>query len=472
MNSESNRKAIKQRLIPLFQLKDQKNAEEQRLSNQKTRRLWNVKLQCPVDAQVEKQTKDLVKENYPGKKYNGISGVLRGRFQKFWNDKLDLEPSELELLAELLGVSIGQLEFGERPPGAKEHLKIVHAAVRSETPARFRKMLELDSLDNEVSLKYLLESLSAAHAEGDFVYSPSLDDELANEIRKNCPLPDAIQLDVVRGDWSHANAHPMLDRAAFVLKNFVTKQVREHDLKQLGIGVGSGGTVRAVMDRFFMLLKNDKDLKSRVTNRELKFELWPLAASVDTRFDVDDIPSMFLRQSLLRHQLAELSDRIHATPQHSDRPKNLDEMKEEISVVISSIADTKDEHSMLLAHATRHESVKLLRSAVGEIQFRPYSNEGFLKLNARDLKKFPATLCEMTTLREFSEVKAGERKRLALLVAGKCLKDGCPILKDRPLKPLLKVEELRLVNHIVIASETAERLLFGNQKSRKKEKTS
>ncbi len=138
------------------------------------------------------------------------------------------------------------------------------------------------------------------------------------------------------------------------------------------------------------------------------------------------------------------------------------DQKDDIDIVVTSLAAADHEHGLLVQYLTHlvdqglmePDLLKNMREAgwVGDVQFRPYSEEGPLP-NACPVRA--VTLFELEELVEMARSK--DRNRYVVLVAGPC--GECGATKKRALKPLLANEKLRLWTHLVTDVRTARELL-------------
>jgi hypothetical protein len=136
------------------------------------------------------------------------------------------------------------------------------------------------------------------------------------------------------------------------------------------------------------------------------------------------------------------------------------EQKGEIDIVISSLADGKHKHGLLVQYLNHLVSEGELDVSVlenmrkagwcGDVQFRPYSETGPL------LEECPVRAVTLFEINELVEM-AKEDNRYVVIVAGPCGECGEP--KVDAIHPLLKQKTLRLWTHFVTDAQTARRLL-------------
>ena len=136
------------------------------------------------------------------------------------------------------------------------------------------------------------------------------------------------------------------------------------------------------------------------------------------------------------------------------------EQKTEIDIVISSLADGKHKHGLLVQYLNHLVSEGELDISVlenmrkagwcGDVQFRPYSETGPL------LEECPVRAVTLFEINELVEM-AKKDDRYVVIVAGPCGECGEP--KVDAIHPLLKQKTLRLWTHFVTDAQTARRLL-------------
>jgi len=135
-------------------------------------------------------------------------------------------------------------------------------------------------------------------------------------------------------------------------------------------------------------------------------------------------------------------------------------LAQEIDIVFTSFASATDEDGMLgqfldimiREGALPAEALDKLKQAgwIGDVQFRPYSEEGAI---TRECPVRVVTLFELADLVRL----ANTPDKYVVLVAGPC--GQCGRLKDDALRPLLKNTSLRMWTHLVTDVDTASALL-------------
>ena len=136
------------------------------------------------------------------------------------------------------------------------------------------------------------------------------------------------------------------------------------------------------------------------------------------------------------------------------------EQRDDIDIIVTSLAEARHEHGLLVRYLTSLVEQKLLAKShlqkmfdagwVGDVQFRPYSKDGPLK------KVCPVRAVTLFELDELVDLAKRDDKHV-VLVAGPC--GECGHSKANALKPLLANEELRLWTHLVTDAKTARELL-------------
>ncbi len=135
------------------------------------------------------------------------------------------------------------------------------------------------------------------------------------------------------------------------------------------------------------------------------------------------------------------------------------ERRDEIDVVVTSLATADDEHGLVRQYLGRlkrndwieEDALKTLKSDgwVGDVLFQPYS-----KTSATQAKTIrTVALFDLADIAEF--VKTPNKH--VVLIGGPC--NACGALKTNALRPLLTEPSLRVWNHLFIDRETASQLV-------------
>jgi len=134
--------------------------------------------------------------------------------------------------------------------------------------------------------------------------------------------------------------------------------------------------------------------------------------------------------------------------------------RHEIDIVVTSLADARHEHGLLVRFLTSLIEEGVLESGVlermlaagwkGDVQFRPYTARGPL------IEECPV---RAVTLFELPELVALSRQpnKYVVLLGGPCAE--CGASKKEALLPLLSEPNLRLWTHLVTDVQTAKELL-------------
>ncbi len=136
------------------------------------------------------------------------------------------------------------------------------------------------------------------------------------------------------------------------------------------------------------------------------------------------------------------------------------EQRDDIDIIVTSLAEAHHEHGLLVRYLTSLVEQGLLEKThlekmfdagwIGDVQFRPYSENGPLK------EVCPVRAVTLFELDELVELTKQDGKHV-VLVAGPC--GECGHSKMNALKPLLANESLRLWTHLVTDAKTARELL-------------
>jgi len=127
----------------------------------------------------------------------------------------------------------------------------------------------------------------------------------------------------------------------------------------------------------------------------------------------------------------------------------------DIDIVVTSLASSEDQHGYLRQYLEDFDDPAALaalneRGWRGDVQLRPYSDRGPLRLD-RGMR--PVTLFELEELRELAQ----QEDKHVVLLCSPC--GSCPKYKTEAMLPLLTEEALHVWNHLVIDAESASRLL-------------
>jgi DNA-binding transcriptional regulator LsrR (DeoR family) len=129
------------------------------------------------------------------------------------------------------------------------------------------------------------------------------------------------------------------------------------------------------------------------------------------------------------------------------------ERAREIDIVVTSLAQWDDPHGQLnsfQAKNTKGQTKLENANCVGDIQWRPYSDTGPINVNTGIRA---VTLFELPDLKDLAETPG----KYVTVVCGRC--SVCERDKARALLPLLHEPSLRVLNHLVTNTATAQRVL-------------
>jgi hypothetical protein len=124
--------------------------------------------------------------------------------------------------------------------------------------------------------------------------------------------------------------------------------------------------------------------------------------------------------------------------------------KDQINIVVTAMGDTLDPHDLLGQFmGTQYELEK--RGAIGNVQYRPFSETGFIREERDERRAF--TLFELDELVSISR----QRDRHVILIARQC--GQCGMTRARVLKPLLQNDKMRVFSKLIMDVPTALELL-------------
>jgi hypothetical protein len=231
------------------------------------------------------------------------------------------------------------------------------------------------------------------------------------------------------------------------------------DRPQIGVAIGSGRSVMSVCRHLFQEV--DRGRHSLPDNALGRIHLYPMAAAIDIDRAFENVPSLFLNSFIKKQGLAVLAPNIHVTPHATFRNQKLTWLKKQIDLVITSVADFQHRHSSLPSYLDKLGARVDELPAVGDVQFRLFSDVGFVTearmvrgISSRPIPT-PSTLCELDDLVELAKTP----KKSVFMVTGPCAVPQCGTLKHKALLPLIRNPEMRLFNRLIIDSATADGVL-------------
>jgi len=173
------------------------------------------------------------------------------------------------------------------------------------------------------------------------------------------------------------------------------------------------------------------------------FNLFP-PTSVDQRIGL-------FAETLVRSQLIQ---EIQARP----GCREAFEAAKDIHLVVTSMGDMEDEHALLriwYSECQNEPKPSWWGEAVGDIQYRPFGVDRFLKDKLNDLRAVTLfELDDMVTL-------ARRRDRHVILIARQCGLCEPRRTKAKAVRPILKNPDMRVFSRLVLDSPTAYGLLQG-----------
>jgi DNA-binding transcriptional regulator LsrR (DeoR family) len=134
------------------------------------------------------------------------------------------------------------------------------------------------------------------------------------------------------------------------------------------------------------------------------------------------------------------------------------EAAKDIHLVVTSMGDMEDEHALLRIwynECQNEPKPSWWGEAVGDIQYRPYGQDRFIKDKPTDLRA--VTLFEL----EDMVTLAQKRDRHVILIARQCGVCEPRRTKAKAVRPILKHPEMRIFSRLVVDSPTAYELLQG-----------
>ncbi len=240
-----------------------------------------------------------------------------------------------------------------------------------------------------------------------------------------------------------------------VYEKKMQKKKRASAPRRVHVGFGGGDTTRHVAEKLALRLKMESELPP------LTFHA--LSSGFDARHPLNAPVAFFSYFSGLNHSIDFVG--LFCAPvvkwEEYDEVKNLhvvrDSFKEaeNIDIVVTSLAQADDEHGLLNMFLTMHRGRQAgLEQAghIGDVQWRPFSNEGPLTVNTG------IRAVTLFDLPDLVKLASSEGKHV-VLVAGPCT--GCGRTKTLALKPLLSQPSLRMCNHLVTEIGTTLEMLSG-----------
>ena len=242
--------------------------------------------------------------------------------------------------------------------------------------------------------------------------------------------------------------------------DLVLKLIKDSNKDEVHIGLGSGTTVRMFAQQLAFRLAAENDLPKLVfhvlSNGYVKH---PMTGPMSFLSDFTKLPNPVDFVGLVSPIAVEW-DNYDNTKKLVGIHESFDR-KDEISIIVTSIASADDEHGLLnclLNPKNKPEGKwpKPIRdlqkhNVVGDMQFRPYNEKGPLNIN---------TGLRAITLFELEELsdRVGNGDLQSVVICGPC--NHCFQTKAPALRPLISgVESLRLCSHLVTDIQTGRDLL-------------
>jgi len=235
--------------------------------------------------------------------------------------------------------------------------------------------------------------------------------------------------------------------------------IKESGKDRVHIGLGSGSTGRKCAQQLALLMATETDLPDLtfhvMSNGYVKY---PMTGPMSFLSYFADVPT--------KVDFVGLVSPIAVQWGHYDSTKELVgvresfQSKDEISIIVSSLASIDDEHGLLncLLNPERKDTPPKpmrdlkRRGVVGDLQFRPYNEKGPVNINT-GLRAI--TLFELEELVDRVSNRPGFQSVLICGPCNRCLKTKVPAA--RPL--ISGINRLRVCNHFVTDVGTALELL-------------
>lgn len=228
------------------------------------------------------------------------------------------------------------------------------------------------------------------------------------------------------------------------------------------LGMGAGYAAMLVAKRLAQKVLSGEDVPQLVlhaisTGGFLPHEPHKAPSTYFTYFD----PSLTNIKFVALFSATVVSNDEYETLQTNPGVRLSFEQKDDIDIVVTSLAAADHEHGLLVQYLTHLVEQELMppdllenmRDAgwIGDVQFRPYSVDGPLP------DVCPVRAVTLFELDELVDMAKKENDKYVVLVAGPC--GECGASKQHALKPLIANDKLRLWTHLVTDARTARELL-------------
>ncbi len=327
--------------------------------------------------------------------------------------------------------------------------------------------------------------LGAAIRRGFFQLLPPFQFDLGAKIRKAYDLPhqdpDSIKVVNVRDHEPHVH---LATAAASLVVQLIKRVVEQKKAAKhpepvaVHLGLGGGLTTMMVARSLAGALAAERELPKLVIHTLSSggfLPTEPQKSPISYFSYFEELPAEIEYLALFTETVVSIDEftRVCANP----AVKWVMDRAEEIDIVVTSLAAAADDHGLLRQYlkwlvqsgGLSESQVEAMQQAgwVGDVQFRPYSNEGPIP----DICGVRAvTLFEIEKLVQWAKSTIARSApggsggpegpaslKYIVLVAGPCAQ--CGAAKTDALRPILRQESLRVFTHLVTDWRTAEELL-------------
>ncbi len=310
---------------------------------------------------------------------------------------------------------------------------------------------EFPVLPYKVTRETVYPLLARARELGFVRLVPPLEQKLARQIeeRFGCPKESVRVV-----DCRSPESNELVSAAAADWAVELIKELREAVGEPVGVGLGPG---RATLD---FSLAFSQQLRENLSLPKLK--LVAISAAGPARcpeFTSGSFFNLFPKTSV-KERVGLYAETLVASGDIDvikRRPgcREAFEQIDNIHLVVTSMGDMQDPHALLRVWYDECDDApkpSWWKKAVGDIQYRPYGKDGFIKEAKDDLRA--VTLFELEDL----VTLARSRNRHVILIARQC--GVCPHrTRARPLLPILRNPKMRVFSRLVLDSPTAAELL-------------
>ena len=283
---------------------------------------------------------------------------------------------------------------------------------------------------------------------------PPLAEELAKAIEEKYGCqPRSVRV----VDCPAPGSTPSVSEAAADWALELVQELHGNIGRTVGLGLGPGRATRDFVLAFSQRLKENPSIP--------KLNLIAISAAGPVRQPAYASGSFFnlFPPTRVEEQIGLFAGTLVRSAQIAemrDRPgyREAIEAVKNIHLVVTSMGDIEDEHALLRIwydECRKEPKPSWWGQAVGDIQYRPYGNDGFIREKPNDLRA--VTLFELEDLVRL----ANNRDRHVLLIARQCALCDPRRTRAKPLRPILKNPHMRVFSRLIMDSPTAYELLQG-----------